>query len=116
MTKAASETNKNSHTKADAKQVLNNLLKILVSKRQISEKDLDTVLEITIQKLAELINNKLSNDAVVTFLEGKVAGDDPLRRRPDISRIEKILDWKPKIDLNKGLEKTIPYFKEMLNI
>ena len=72
--------------------------------------------EITIQKLAELINNKLSNDAVVTFLEGKVAGDDPLRRRPDISRIEKILDWKPKIDLNKGLEKTIPYFKEMLNI
>ena len=41
--------------KADEKQVLNNLLKILVSKRNITEKDLDTVLEITIQKLVELV-------------------------------------------------------------
>ncbi len=40
---------------SDEKQVLNNLLKILVSKRQITEKDLDTVLEITIQKLVELV-------------------------------------------------------------
>ncbi|HUU27476.1 MAG TPA: GspE/PulE family protein [archaeon] len=40
---------------ADEKQVLNNLLKILVSKREITEKDLDTVLEITIQKVVELV-------------------------------------------------------------
>jgi len=40
---------------ADEKQVLNNLLKILVSKRELTEKDLDTVLEITIQKLVELV-------------------------------------------------------------
>ncbi|MFC1544578.1 GspE/PulE family protein [Gemmatimonadota bacterium] len=40
---------------ADEKQVLNNLLKILVSKREITEKDLETVLELTIQKLVELV-------------------------------------------------------------
>ena len=39
----------------DEKQVLNNLLKILVSRRDLTEKDLDTVLEITIQKLVELV-------------------------------------------------------------
>ena len=40
----------------DEKQVLNNLLKVLVSKRQITEKDLGTVLEITIRKLVELVH------------------------------------------------------------
>jgi type IV pilus assembly protein PilB len=55
MVKTATETKKNDHSTADEKQVLNNMLKILVSKRQISEKDLDTVLEITIQKLVELV-------------------------------------------------------------
>jgi len=72
--------------------------------------------EITILKLAELINKKLSSTAKFSFLKGKVAGDDPLRRKPDISRVENILDWKPKTSLNKGLDKTIPYFKENLNL
>jgi len=54
MSKAAVE--KNLKSTADEKQVLNNLLKILVSKREITEKDLETVLEITIQKLVELVH------------------------------------------------------------
>ncbi len=72
--------------------------------------------EITILKLAELINNKLSNKTKLSFLKGKVAGIDPVRRKPDISRVENILNWKPKISLNKGLDKTIPFFKEKLNL
>ncbi len=72
--------------------------------------------EITILNLAKLINNKLSNKTKLSFLKSKVSGDDPIRRKPDISRVESILDWKPKISLNKGLDKTIPYFKEKLNL
>ena len=72
--------------------------------------------EITILKLAEIINKKLSNKAKFSFLKGKVAGIDPLRRKPDISRVENILGWRPKTSLNKGLDKTIPYFKENLNL
>ena len=72
--------------------------------------------EITILKLAETINNKLSNKAKVSFLKGKVAGNDPVRRKPDISRVVNVLNWKPKISLNSGLDKTIPYFKEKLNL
>lgn len=53
MSKASAVNNIKST--ADEKQVLNNLLKILVSKRELTEKDLDTVLEITIQKLVELV-------------------------------------------------------------
>ncbi len=72
--------------------------------------------EITILNLAKLINNKLSNKTKLSFLKSNVSGDDPIRRKPDISRVESILDWKPKISLNKGLDKTIPYFKEKLKL
>jgi len=72
--------------------------------------------EITILKLAEIINSKLSNQAKLLFLKGKVAGNDPARRKPDISRVKNVLNWKPNISLNEGLDKTIPYFKDKLNI
>ncbi len=36
--------------------------------------------------------------------------DDPQRRRPDISLAKRLLGWAPKIDLDRGLERTIAYF------
>ncbi len=40
--------------------------------------------------------------------------DDPKRRRPDISQASKILDWTPETPLALGLEKTIAYFRKLL--
>jgi UDP-glucuronate decarboxylase len=40
--------------------------------------------------------------------------DDPRRRRPDISRAEEVLKWKPRMPLKEGLVKTIGYFEELL--
>lgn len=40
--------------------------------------------------------------------------DDPQRRRPDISRAKKVLNWEPKISLKKGLQMTIDYFRTEL--
>jgi len=40
--------------------------------------------------------------------------DDPVRRKPDISKAEKILDWHPKVPLDEGLEKTVAYFRSLL--
>jgi UDP-glucuronate decarboxylase len=42
--------------------------------------------------------------------------DDPTQRKPDISQAKKLLDWNPKIELEEGLDKTIPYFREILEI
>lgn len=39
--------------------------------------------------------------------------DDPKRRRPDISKAKKILNWEPKVSLHDGLTKTIEYFKSV---
>ncbi len=41
--------------------------------------------------------------------------DDPLQRRPDISRAEHLLGWAPRIDLETGLERTIRYFDALLS-
>jgi dTDP-glucose 4,6-dehydratase len=72
--------------------------------------------EITIKDLAEVVNDIIGNKEGIEFLEGKVAGDDPMRRQPDISRALLILKWEPKLNLHQGLEKTIPYFLEKLKI
>ena len=38
--------------------------------------------------------------------------DDPRRRRPDIGLAERLLDWRPKVTLAEGLERTIAYFAD----
>jgi UDP-glucuronate decarboxylase len=40
--------------------------------------------------------------------------DDPKRRQPDITLARKELDWEPKVPIQDGLEKTIHYFRELL--
>ena len=41
--------------------------------------------------------------------------DDPKQRRPDISRAQELLDWKPRTDLKEGLTSTIAYFDRLLS-
>lgn len=36
--------------------------------------------------------------------------DDPIRRRPDISRAQRLLGWSPKITLRDGLKRSMEYF------
>ena len=40
--------------------------------------------------------------------------DDPQVRQPDITKARKLLNWEPKVDLDKGLVKTIDYFRGRL--
>jgi dTDP-glucose 4,6-dehydratase len=37
--------------------------------------------------------------------------DDPVQRRPDISKAKQLLQWEPKISFEEGLKKTIEYFR-----
>ena len=42
--------------------------------------------------------------------------DDPPRRCPDISNAKALLQWTPKVGIEEGLEKTIAYFREKLDL
>jgi len=72
--------------------------------------------EITILEFAKRILELTDNNKDISFLPGKRGEGDPQRRRPDISRAMDLLNWQPRIDLDEGLKKTIPYFKDQLGL
>lgn len=43
-------------------------------------------------------------------------GDDPRQRKPDISLAWEQLGWKPQVDLESGLLRTISYFDDLLRL
>lgn len=40
--------------------------------------------------------------------------DDPMRRRPDISKAKALLGWEPKVSLRQGLENSLEYFRNAI--
>ena len=39
--------------------------------------------------------------------------NDPIKRKPDITKAMNILNWKPKVSRKKGLENTFNYFRSL---
>ena len=70
--------------------------------------------EFTIRELAETVLEKVQSSS--KLVESPLPSDDPTQRKPDISLAQKVLQWEPKIQLDQGLGKTIPYFKDLLGI
>lgn len=65
--------------------------------------------EHTIEEFAEIIRNLVGGESKI--LQMPAVEDDPQRRKPDISRAKKVLNWEPVWGLKEGLEKTITYFR-----
>ncbi len=68
--------------------------------------------EITINDLAVRVLAETRSKSSLVY--NPLPIDDPLQRRPDISKAKEVLKWVPKTPLSVGLEKTIAYFKEKL--
>lgn len=68
--------------------------------------------EFTMKELAEIIVKKVSSKSKIIFMD--LPKDDPTKRKPDISKAKEYLKWSPTITLDQGLNKTIEYFKEVL--
>lgn len=69
--------------------------------------------EFTILELAEKIIDITGSQSKI--VHKPLPGDDPKQRKPDITLAKKELDWKPKINLEDGLAKTIGYFEKLLS-
>ena len=65
--------------------------------------------EFTMLELANLIIKLTKSKSKIVFEE--LPSDDPTKRKPNISLAKEKLGWEPKINLEKGLKKTIAYFK-----
>jgi dTDP-glucose 4,6-dehydratase len=68
--------------------------------------------EHTILEFAEIIIKLTKSQSKIVFRE--LPEDDPKQRRPDITKARDKLGWEPEVSLERGLEETIKYFKEIL--
>jgi dTDP-glucose 4,6-dehydratase len=65
--------------------------------------------EWTILECAREIQALVGSDGEIVFRP--LPQDDPLRRRPDITRAKALLGWSPKVSLREGLARSLDYFK-----
>jgi UDP-glucuronate decarboxylase len=68
--------------------------------------------EFTITQLAELVVAKTGSSSTIQYLP--LPSDDPQQRQPDIRRAQEVLKWNPEVELDKGLDHTIAYFRATL--
>ena len=67
--------------------------------------------EYTIFEFAKLIIKMTNSKSKIVFKD--LPDDDPKQRKPDITKAKKILNWQPKISLEKGTRDTINYFSSI---
>ena len=65
--------------------------------------------ELTILEFGERIRRLMDSRAAIVF--EPLPEDDPRKRRPDISKARRLLDWEPKVPLEDGLRATVEYFR-----
>ena len=68
--------------------------------------------ELTILDLARKIIQLTGSSARI--VHGEAASDDPVRRQPDITLARQKLRWEPTMDIDEGLQLTIPYFRQQV--
>ena len=68
--------------------------------------------EFTILELAQTIIALTGSRSAL--IRRPLPQDDPTQRQPDISLARDLLGWEPRIALEEGLTRTIPYFERML--
>ena len=70
--------------------------------------NLGNPVETTINQLAEVVISATNSQSDIQFFPLPI--DDPIRRCPDISKAIALLSWRPEIDLDTGIRRTIQYF------
>jgi dTDP-glucose 4,6-dehydratase len=69
--------------------------------------------EISIDDLAKEILEMINNPNI-KIINQSLPIDDPKVRQPDTTKAQTILNWRPKISRQEGLERTYQYFKQIL--
>lgn len=65
--------------------------------------------ERTISEIAALVKDAVGGN--VEIVHEDLPDDDPLKRKPDITKAQTLLGWNPRVPLDEGLKKTIEYFR-----
>lgn len=95
--------------------LIDGIVKLLYSEEHLPV-NIGNPVEMSILEFAEAINKVTGNPAGIQFIENARSARDPQRRQPDITRAKEILNWEPKVHLEEGILRTIPFFKQKLGL
>lgn len=84
-------------------------VRLMASEHGVAPVNLGNPRESTMLELAESIIRLTKSRSRIEHRP--LPKDDPVRRRPDISRAKELLGWEPEVSLEDGLAETIEYFK-----
>jgi dTDP-glucose 4,6-dehydratase len=68
--------------------------------------------EFTVAELAEVVLEVTGSTSAIVHEPLPV--DDPTQRKPDITLARDVLAWEPTVALREGLERTVPWFRQIL--
>ena len=89
--------------------LIDGLLRFMKQTETVGPLNLGNPDEFTMLWLAELTLKLVGGKSKIVFQP--LPADDPKQRRPDITLARKLLKWKPGVDLEDGLKRTIAYFR-----
>jgi len=69
--------------------------------------------EFTMKELADAVKEVTGSKSPIEHKP--LPQDDPKQRQPDISLAKKELSWEPTVQLHEGLERTVEYFRSVLD-
>jgi len=91
--------------------LVDGLLKMMFSDKTKGEVvNLGNPEEYTMIDLAKKIQVMTGTKSDISF--EPLPQDDPMQRRPDITKAKTVLGWEPKVSADVGLQKTIEYYKQ----
>ena len=92
--------------------LIDGMLGVMAQEESVGPVNLGNPAEFTIRQLAEAVLGKIGSKSKIT--QEPLPADDPTQRKPDISLAQKLLSWNPSVELTDGLDRTIPYFREII--
>jgi len=87
------------------------LIKLMNNTETIGPINIGNPYEITVKELAGIITNMIKCNSKIVYMD--LPSNDPMKRKPDITKAKHFLNWEPIVDLTTGLEKTIEYFSNI---
>jgi dTDP-glucose 4,6-dehydratase len=89
--------------------------RLMASEHGVDPVNLGNPRETTVLELAEMIKRLAKSKSEI--IKAPLPKDDPTRRKPDITRAQKLLDnWGPQVSLEEGLAATIEDFRRRLGL
>lgn len=92
---------------------VNGLIRLMNNEQTIGPINIGNPHEITVKELGNIVKKMTNSVSEIIYMN--LPSDDPMKRKPDITKAKHFLNWEPEIQLEDGLQKTIHYFASLFS-